>query len=132
MHMESDDGIFISEVDIITSSQKWKLTSPNGSGKSLVFMALRGLWPIISGRNGKPSHNANDVGEFSCGILYIPRKPYKIKISIISHMTKQKRRVSYGWGKDSDINIYSSEFRLLRPFSVEFNGLLSLLYFRLN
>nr|XP_043614647.1 ABC transporter D family member 1-like [Erigeron canadensis] len=91
MHFKNEDGIFISEVDIITPSQKLLarrltcnivpgksllLTGPNGSGKSSVFRALRGLWPIVSGHIHKPSHNVNDVGEFNCGILYIPQKPY--------------------------------------------------------
>lgn len=42
------------------------IEGPNGSGKSSIFRALRGLWPIVSGRLVKP-----------CNVVfYVPQRPY--------------------------------------------------------
>lgn len=87
----SQDIISFSNVDIITPSQKLLarqltceiipgksllLTGPNGSGKSSIFRVLRGLWPIISGKLVRPGQNLDeDVGP-SCGVFYIPQRPY--------------------------------------------------------
>nr|XP_043630919.1 ABC transporter D family member 1-like [Erigeron canadensis] len=138
MHFKNEDGIFISEVDIITPSQKLLarrltcnivpgksllLTGPNGSGKSSVFRALRGLWPIVSGHIHKPSHNVNDVGEFNCGILYILQKPYTclgtLRDQIIyplSHDQAEKRALSLnreGQNDGVDANILDVHLRTI-------------------
>ncbi|XP_042458398.1 ABC transporter D family member 1 isoform X2 [Zingiber officinale] len=79
--LPGQDIISFCKVDIITPSQKLLarqltcdivhgksllVTGPNGSGKSSIFRALRGLWPIVSGRLVKP-----------CNVVfYVPQRPY--------------------------------------------------------
>ncbi|XP_048139310.1 ABC transporter D family member 1-like isoform X2 [Rhodamnia argentea] len=86
----SEDVISFYKVDVITPAQKLLarkltcdivsgksllVTGPNGSGKSSVFRALRGLWPIVSGRLTKPSQSINEARS-GCGIFYVPQRPY--------------------------------------------------------
>ncbi|KAL8167833.1 hypothetical protein V2J09_009332 [Rumex salicifolius] len=87
----ADDAISLSNVDIITPSQKLLarrltcdvlqgksllVTGPNGSGKSSIFRVLRGVWPIVSGRLVSP-HQLYEKGvESGCGVFYVPQKPY--------------------------------------------------------
>lgn len=49
---------------------------PNGSGKSSVFRALRGLWPVVSGRLVKPHHVTNEEAGSGCGVFFVPQRPY--------------------------------------------------------
>lgn len=86
-----EDEISFSEVDIITPGQKLLarkltcditpgksllLTGPNGSGKSSVFRVLRGLWPVVSGKLTKPRQSVNERNGSSCGVFYVPQRPY--------------------------------------------------------
>lgn len=70
-------------VDTLGMYSSWRLCSfgvfkifegPNGSGKSSVFRVLRGLWPVVSGRLDKPSHQINST--FGCSLFYVPQRPY--------------------------------------------------------
>lgn len=87
----TEDVISLSEMDIITPSQKLLarqltcdvvqgksllVTGPNGSGKSSIFRVVKGLWPIVSGRICKPSQNMNEESGSGCGVFYVPQKPY--------------------------------------------------------
>ncbi|XP_030527544.2 ABC transporter D family member 1 isoform X2 [Rhodamnia argentea] len=89
-NLHSEDVISFYKVDIITPAQKLLarkltcdivsgksllVTGPNGSGKSSVFRALRGLWPIVSGRLTKPSQSISEARS-GCGIFYVPQRPY--------------------------------------------------------
>ncbi|XP_010531380.1 PREDICTED: ABC transporter D family member 1 [Tarenaya hassleriana] len=89
-HLDSEDLISFSEVDIITPAQKLLaskltckvepgksllVTGPNGSGKSSVFRVLREVWPIVSGRLVKPSLNMEECG-LGNGIFFVPQRPY--------------------------------------------------------
>ncbi|KAG1331147.1 ABC transporter D family member 1-like [Cocos nucifera] len=77
----AQDIISFSKVDIITPSQKLLarqltfdilqgksllVTGPNGSGKSSIFRALRGLWPIVTGKLVKCCQ----------GMFHVPQRPY--------------------------------------------------------
>ncbi|WOL18839.1 ABC transporter D family member 1-like [Canna indica] len=79
--LPAQDIISFCEVDIITPSQKLLarrltcdivqgksllVTGPNGSGKSSIFRALRGLWPVVSGRLLRPCSS----------VFYVPQRPY--------------------------------------------------------
>ncbi|KAL6972819.1 ATP-binding cassette sub- D member 1 [Sarracenia purpurea var. burkii] len=87
----SNDVISFSKVDIISPAQKMLVrkltcdilpgksllvTGPNGSGKSSVFRVLRGLWPNVSGRLVKPCQTLDEETGSSCGIFYIPQRPF--------------------------------------------------------
>lgn len=89
--VNSQDVISFSSVDIITPSQKLLarqltcdivqgksllLTGPNGSGKSSIFRVLRGLWPAASGELIKPCQTINGEKGPTCGMFYIPQRPY--------------------------------------------------------
>ncbi|KAK7306012.1 hypothetical protein VNO77_43926 [Canavalia gladiata] len=85
------DVISFSKVHIVTPAQKMLareltcdvelgrsllVTGPNGSGKSSIFRVLRGLWPIASGRLCRPSEDVDQEVGSSCGIFYVPQRPY--------------------------------------------------------
>lgn len=62
--------------DLIEYSYLKFLVGPNGSGKSSIFRVLRGLWPVISGKLTKPCQIMVDGKGSSCGVFYVPQRPY--------------------------------------------------------
>ncbi|KAF4349060.1 hypothetical protein G4B88_029029 [Cannabis sativa] len=123
-HLYSEDAISFSEVDIVTPGQKLLarkltcdispgksllVTGPNGSGKSSVFRALRGLWPIMSGRLTQPSQHVTEEVGSGCGVFYVPQRPYTclgtLRDQIIYPLSQREAELRalqlYGKGKES-------------------------------
>ncbi|KAK7358975.1 hypothetical protein VNO77_00918 [Canavalia gladiata] len=118
----STDVISFSKVDIVTPAQKMLarelicdierggsllVTGPNGSGKSSIFRVLRGLWPIASGRLSRPSEDVDQEAGSSCGIFYVPQRPYTclgtLRDQIIYPLSREEAEVKalkmYGKGE---------------------------------
>ncbi|MBA0653853.1 hypothetical protein Goklo_020968 [Gossypium klotzschianum] len=134
----AEDVISFANVDIISPAQKLLakqltcnvvpgksllVTGPNGSGKSSVFRVLRGLWPIVTGRLYKPLHYFDEEAGSSCGIFYVPQRPYTclgtLRDQIIYPLSREEAEMRelkfYGKGKKSAdaINILDARLKTI-------------------
>nr|KJB44204.1 hypothetical protein B456_007G239200 [Gossypium raimondii]KJB44205.1 hypothetical protein B456_007G239200 [Gossypium raimondii]KJB44206.1 hypothetical protein B456_007G239200 [Gossypium raimondii] len=129
----AEDVISFANVDIISPAQKLLakqltcnvvpgksllVTGPNGSGKSSLFRVLRGLWPIVTGRLYKPIHYFDEEAGSSCGIFYVPQRPYTclgtLRDQIIYPLSREEaemRELKF-YGKDA-INILDARLKTI-------------------